>query len=252
MSKGTVLITGACGDIGSAVAARFARSEFNLALCDLLSESDAKLRLDHVGLDYSTILYGRVDVTNAGEIAKFAEDAASRFGGLDICIGNAGIVERGRLLDLGVDAWNRQLSVNLSGCFFTAQACGRIMMHNAGGLIVLISSWTQDVPWENIGAYCVSKSGLKMLAQCLALELAPHGIRVNLIAPGFVDAGLTGKNLRVHPERRPVIESAVPLGRLMTADEVAGAVMLMCSPEAGYVTGATLLLDGGRSLNFGK
>jgi NAD(P)-dependent dehydrogenase (short-subunit alcohol dehydrogenase family) len=252
MTKGTVLITGACGDIGRAIAARFAQIGFNLALCDLLDDPEAKPQLERIGADAAIIHYRRVDVANAGEITAFTNEAAARFGSLDICIGNAGIVERGKLIDLDVEAWNRQLNVNLNGCFLTAQACARIMRRNAGGHIIFISSWTQDVPWENIGAYCVSKSGIKMLAQCLALELAPHGIRVNLVAPGFVDAGLTGQNLRANPQRRPVIESAVPLGRLMTAGEVAGAVMLMCSPDASYVTGATLLVDGGRSLNFGK
>jgi NAD(P)-dependent dehydrogenase (short-subunit alcohol dehydrogenase family) len=252
MTNGTVLITGACGDIGRAIAARFAQTGFNLALCDLLNEEEAKPQLDRTGVDASILRYRRVDVTNAAEIAAFAEEAAANFGGLDICIGNAGIVERGKLIDLDIEAWNRQLNVNLNGCFFTAQACARVMMRKPGGHIILISSWTQDVPWENIGAYCVSKSGIKMLAQCLALELAQHGIRVNLVAPGFVDAGLTGQNLRANPQRRPVIESAVPLGRLMTAGEVAAAVMLMCSPDAAYVTGTTLLVDGGRSLNAGK
>jgi glucose 1-dehydrogenase len=91
-----------------------------------------------------------------------------------------------------------------------------------------------------------------MLAKCLALEIAPAGIRVNLLAPGFVDAGLTGQNLRRDPARRPAMQVSVPLGRLTTAEEVAGTVMLLCSDEAAYITGTTLLVDGGRSLNFGK
>ena len=223
-----------------------------MALCDLLSETDATPHLEAIKAAGGRVFYRQVDVSNAPAVARFVRDAASEFGGLDVCVGNAGIVERGLLVDLSLEVWNRQISVNLTGCFLTAQAAAREMKQRSGGHIVLISSWTQDAPWENIGAYCVSKSGLKMLAKCLALELAPAGIRVNLVAPGFVDAGLTGQNLRRDPARRPVMQQSVPLGRLTTAEEVAGAVMLLCSEEAAYITGATLLVDGGRSLNFGK
>jgi NAD(P)-dependent dehydrogenase (short-subunit alcohol dehydrogenase family) len=119
-----------------------------------------------------------------------------------------------------------------------------------GGHIVLISSWTQDVPRETIGAYCASKGGLKMLARCLALELGRDRIRVNLVAPGFVDAGLTGQNLKKHPQRRQAMEASIPLGDLLSADELARAVRLLCSQDAGYCTGVTWLLDGGSSLCY--
>jgi len=106
----------------------------------------------------------------------------------------------------------------------------------------------QDIPREGIGAYCASKSGLKMLAKCLALELAPQNVRVNVVAPGWVDAGLTSKNLAVNPELRAQMESQIPLGRLMPVDEFARAVRMLCSEDASYLTGTTLLVDGGASL----
>jgi NAD(P)-dependent dehydrogenase (short-subunit alcohol dehydrogenase family) len=89
-----------------------------------------------------------------------------------------------------------------------------------------------------------------MLTQCLALEVAADGIRVNAVAPGFVDAGLTAKNLARHPERRAAMEASIPLGRLITAQELARTVRVLCSDEASYLTGATLLVDGGASLGF--
>ena len=119
-----------------------------------------------------------------------------------------------------------------------------------GGQIVLMSSWTQDVPRDGIGAYCTSKSGLKMLAKCLALELGPAGIRVNLVAPGFVDAGLTGKNLRRNPGLRSGMEASIPLGRLISAEELARTVRMLCSDDAAYLTGATITVDGGSSLFY--
>lgn len=246
-----VLITGACGDIGRATAAEFAASGTRqLALCDLLSEKDAEAHLAPLRRNGVNILYRQVDVTDGPAVTALVNEADAIFGRISLCLCNAGVVERGPLIDLSPDAWRRTLEVNLTGCFLTAQAAARVMSRRGcGGHIVLLSSWTQDEPRANIGAYCVSKSGLKMLARCMALELGSQGIRVNLIAPGFVDAGLTGKNLTANPQLRPTMESAVPLGRLISAEELARTIRMFCSPDGSYVTGATLLVDGGSSLH---
>jgi glucose 1-dehydrogenase len=122
------------------------------------------------------------------------------------------------------------------------------MQRDGKGHILFLGSWVQDVPQANIGAYCASKGGLKMLAKCLALELGAKGIRVNVVAPGFVDAGLTGQNLQRHPERRALMEQIIPMGRLISPEELAGTIRLLCADEASYITGTTLLVDGGSSL----
>jgi NAD(P)-dependent dehydrogenase (short-subunit alcohol dehydrogenase family) len=251
-SSRSILITGACGDIGRALAEEFAASgPVRLALCDLSPLADAERFVGLLQDRGATALYQQVDVTDPQAVASFVEHADRTLHGLDICIGNAGIVERGPLIDLPVDAWRRTLDVNLTGCFLTAQAAARAMKRcGRGGHILFISSWTQDVPRATIGAYCASKGGVKMLAKTLALELGPDGIRVNLIAPGFVDAGLTGQNLRQNPQRRPLVEAEVPLGALISAQELARTVRLFCSDDAAYVTGTTLVVDGGASLSF--
>jgi NAD(P)-dependent dehydrogenase (short-subunit alcohol dehydrogenase family) len=247
----TVLITGACGDIGRSLAQEFARAGARLALCDLQSPADAAKHFVDLQQSDSQLLYRQVDVTDAAAVDSFTREADDTIGPIDICIANAGIVERGALLDLSAEAWRRTLDVNLTGSFLTAQAAARSMIGaSRGGHIVMISSWVQDVPRAGIGAYCASKSGLKMLAKCLALELGPNGIRVNLVAPGFVDAGLTGQNLKQNPARRPQVESEIPLGKLVSADELAKAICLLCAPEAAYLTGTTFLVDGGSSLFF--
>jgi len=247
-----VLITGACGDIGSALANAFAEtsSPAKLALCDLVPPPDAEAKFEPLHQRGVTVFYRQADVTDPAAVARFLDESADALGGIDVCIGNAGIVERGQLIDLSADAWRRTLDVNLTGCFLIAQAAARAMKrtNTRDGHILLMSSWVQDVPRENIGAYCASKSGLKMLAKCLALELGRDNIRVNLIAPGFVDAGLTGQNLKQNPHRRGEMESSIPLGRLISADELARAVRHFCDEDAAYVTGATLLLDGGASV----
>jgi NAD(P)-dependent dehydrogenase (short-subunit alcohol dehydrogenase family) len=254
LSPQSVLITGACGDIGGALAEEFVNHGVRrLALCDLLPPQDVNPRFDQFLRRGARVLYRQSDVADASGVAQFVADAEAELGSIDICIGNAGIVERGALAELSVDAWRRTLDVNLTGCFLVAQAAAQAMKRRgAGGQIILISSWVQDLPRENIGAYCVSKAGLKMLAQCLALELAAYDIRVNAVAPGFVDAGLTAHNLALHPERRATMEASIPLGRLITAPDLARTVPMLCSNEASYLTGTTLLVDGGASLGFRK
>ena len=248
----SLLLTGACGDIGRALAREFGRQGAGLALCDLVPPEQAQPLIAELQALGSKVLYRQVDVTQADAMQAFVREAAQYLDGLDIAIANAGIVERGPLVDLAADAWRRTLEVNLTGSFLTAQAAARAMLATGrAGHIVFISSWVQDVPREDIGAYCASKGGLKLLAKCLALELAPRGIRVNLVAPGWVAAGLTGKNLRAHPERRPVIEGKIPLGRLISAEELARSVRMLCSADAAYMTGTTLLVDGGSSMGCG-
>lgn len=249
----TVLITGACGDIGRSLAAEFGRAGARLALCDLAEAASVASWVNDLRKHSPSVLYRQVDVTDERAVHAFVDDAVRECGSLDICIANAGIVERGLLIDLSIDAWRRTLEVNLTGCFLTSQAAARAMLAaGRGGQVVFVSSWVQDTPRETIGAYCASKGGLKMLAKCLALELGPRGIRVNLVAPGWVDAGLTGQNLKANPDRRRDIEKNIPLGRLVSADELARTVRLLCSPDAAYIHGATLLVDGGSSLFFRK
>lgn len=248
----SILITGACGDIGAALAAEFAASgPANLALCDLVASDAAEAMIARLRQSGATVLYREVDVTDQSAMTEFIAAAEAEFGGVDVCIGNAGIVERGGVLDLTLEQWRRTIEVNLTGCFITGQEAARSMRRTKRpGHIVFLSSWTQDLPREGISAYCVSKGGLKMLAKCMALELGRHGIRVNLVAPGFVDAGLTAKNLAKNPHRRPVMEAEIPLGNLISAQDLARTIRMLCSDDAAYITGATLLVDGGSSLNY--
>ena len=248
-TRRTVLITGGLGDIGRGLAWEFARQGTNIALCDLRDDDEGRAFCSKLATSGVGAFYRRIDVTRAEEIAGFVDETVSAFGGLDICIVNAGIVERGDLVDFPPEQWRCVLDVNLTGAFFTAQAGARAMLaSDRGGHILFTGSWLQDQPRTRIGAYCASKSGLKMLAKCLALELAEKNVRVNVIAPGWVDAGLTAKNLAANPHLRIDMEDQIPLGRLMSVDELSRAVRLLCSDDAGYVTGTTFLVDGGASL----
>ena len=249
----TLMITGGLGDIGRDLAREFARQGTLVALGDLHPAEQAADFLRELSAAGARASYRQVDVTRADALAAWTREITAEFGGVDLCIANAGIVERGDLLDLPPEQWRRVLDVNLTGAFLTAQAAARVMLAGGrGGHIVFMSSWTQDQPRAGIGAYCASKSGMKMLAKCLALELAPRGIRVNLVAPGWVEAGLTAHNVRVNPGLAEEMRSQIPLGRMIPAEELAGLVRLLCSDEAAYLTGTTLLADGGASLVYRK
>jgi NAD(P)-dependent dehydrogenase (short-subunit alcohol dehydrogenase family) len=251
MDNSVVLVTGACGDIGRAIALAFARTGARLVLNDLVPEQTAGPLIDAIQTAGGEAAYFAADVTNRAVVERLVESAVKLYGPPDICIGNAGIVEVSPFLDIDPASWNRQLDVNLTGCFHIGQAAARAMVKaERRGKIIFVSSWVQDVPSDGIAPYCVSKSGLKLLSKCMALELARYGIRVNVIAPGFVDAGLSGRLFREDPGLRARSEKLVPLGYIASAGDVAASVMLLCSPAADYVTGTTLLVDGGNSLFY--
>jgi len=246
-----VVLTGACGDIGLATALAAAKEGGKLVLNDIVRDEEAIARLDHLGITPRNALYLRGDISKQQTSESLIETAMERFGSIDICIGNAAVVEPCPFLDLTGRSWARQLAVNLAGCFYISQAAARAMVKaQARGRIIFTSSWVQDIPSANLAPYCVSKGGLKMLAKCMALELGPHNITVNLVAPGFVDAGLSGKMFRKNPELRKRALKAVPLGRIMTATQVADAILTLCLPGADYMTGSTFLVDGGNSLFY--
>jgi NAD(P)-dependent dehydrogenase (short-subunit alcohol dehydrogenase family) len=239
-----VAVTGAAGDIGHAMALELARRGATLTLIDRVSEDEAADRIAAVA-DVGKCTYHRADVTD-----RAAVDAVlAPLDPLDVAIGNAGIVESAPFLDVTADEWQRHLGVNLTGCFNLGQSAARVMLERARpGLILFTGSWVGEIPWPEISAYCVSKAGVRMLARAMARELAPHGIRVNVVAPGIVFAGMARRQYETDPTYARRASVVVPLGELGTAEQVAKATAFLCSPDAEYMTGSVLLVDGGASL----
>ncbi len=244
-----VLITGGLGAIGRVVVERLLEVSATVAVNDILEEAKAAEFIRNAGWAADRCLYFKADVTQPDDARALVERAVSAVGGLDIAICHAGMVQSGPILDYSVGDWDRILNLNLKGAFLVAQAAARVMVAaGTTGKIIFTSSWVQDVPWPEITPYNVSKSGLKMLMRGMARELAPKGIRVNSVAPGIVGVGMARRQWDTEPDYRRRAQKAIPLGVLQTPESVADAMIFLCSEASDYMTGASLLVDGGCSL----
>ncbi len=237
------LITGGIGDLGYASARKMAAMGLDLALLDIKENGE---RVDSLRESGTRVLFLQTDVASRAEVQEAVDRIWGEFGRLDVCMCNAGISMNVRFLDYTVEEWNQHMDVNLNGYFHvTQEVAKRWVAGGSKGKVIFTGSWVQDVPYKLIAPYCVSKAGVWMLARCAALELAPHGITVNAIAPGIVEAGLTARELRDFPEFREEFMSLIPLGRIQQAEDVADVVGFLVSDASNYLTGTTITCDGG-------
>jgi glucose 1-dehydrogenase len=244
----TVIVTGAGVGIGYALGRSFAQAGANVALNDLdsaLAERAAQAINAEIGAQ-RVVPYG-LDVSDVGAVRQMVADVANRFGGLDIVIANAGLTNYGGFLEYTPEAFDRLTSVNLRGSYFTAQAGARAMIaRQTAGRILLMSSVTGGRAFLNLSAYGVTKAGLRMMARALALELGPHAITVNAISPG---ATLTERTRADDPNFEQNWASVTPDGRAGYVEDVAAVALFLASPQAGHVTGQTIVVDGGWTLH---
>lgn len=240
------LITGAVGDIGFACAKKMVSMGMNVAILDIVNEQKADARLQTLRASGRKVVYLKCDVTNRKLVEQALHRVWAEFGNLHVCMCNAGIVMDIPFLDFSVEQWQQHIDVNLTGYFHVCQAVARRWINSKQrGKFIFTGSWVQDVPYKLIAPYCVSKAGVWMLARCVAVELAPHGITVNVVAPGIVSGGLTAHELEEHPEFREEFERLIPLGRMQTTDEIADVVEFLVSSASDYLTGTTITCDGG-------
>lgn len=243
------LVTGGAGDLGNAMAVHLAREGAAVAIWDVVAEAEAKERIARVKVAGGKVLYQQVDIRQRVSVETALDHLTGQLGALDIICANAGIVEAKPFLEITQESWQRHLDINLTGSFNVGQAAARRMVATKKqGRIIFTSTWVAEIPWPEITAYTVSKAGLNMLTRQMARELAAYGIRVNAIAPGIVQAGLAGRQLREEPQYAARVAKVIPLGAPGTPEEIAQAVIYMCSPATDYMTGTILLLDGGCSL----
>ena len=243
------LISGGLGDIGWAISTLLADQGADIALCDLVPENEAQARLDNLRARGIRVDYTVADVGSPVEVKRWVRGVAARLRVPSMTIPNAAIVAYCSALSTSPEDFNRHLKINLLGAFFMAQEAARILIeHKAAGRIVFIGSCVAHAPSPQILPYAVAKAGLRMVVQCMALELAPHRILVNEIAPGFVDAGLSAQEFEQIPGLREESRKVVPTGNLLTANDVARKVAFLCHPDANEITGIHLVVDSGLSL----
>jgi 3-oxoacyl-[acyl-carrier protein] reductase len=243
------VVIGAARGIGKAIALRLVEEGARVVIADALErvgEAAARELSRHGEAGFAS-----VDVADKASVDRLIESTLGGYGRIDILVQNAGIYPLTLLPDIPVEEWDRVLGVNLRGCFLAIQACIPAMRAQAYGRVVLTSSITGPrVTSPGHGHYSASKAGINGLIRAAALELAPHGITVNGVEPGNIMT--EGVGAHRSPEFVAAMERSVPLGRLGTPQDVAHAVLFLASDEAAYITGTTVIVDGGQILPEGK
>jgi 3-oxoacyl-[acyl-carrier protein] reductase len=245
----TAIVIGAARGIGAAIAERLVEEGARVVVADTL-EAEGRATAERLS-ERGEATFIAADVSRRDAVDALIEAALARYGRVDILAQNAGIYPYTMLPDIAVEEWDAVLGVNLRGCFLAIQACIAPMRAQKYGRIVLTSSITGPrVSSPGHGHYSASKAGINGLIRAAAIELAPDGITVNGVEPGnILTEGVLAER---SPEYIRAMEAAVPLGRLGTPREVAHAVLFLASDEAAYITGTTIVVDGGQILPEAK
>lgn len=241
------LVTGGSRGIGRAIAMALAEAGADVAVTSRKGDDAEPIAnaIRQLGRRSIALL---LEVRVAASIRVCFERLDREWGGLDVLVNNAGTVMPQDLLNLDEDTWRAVLDTDLGGVAFVTQAAAaRMIDAKRGGRVVNIASIYGVVGRRERIAYSAAKGGLVALTRSLALELAPHAITVNAVAPSLVETDLTRERMRTIPGYRDEEIARTPLGRLGTPEDVAGTVVFLASPAAGFITGQTLLVDGGTS-----
>jgi NAD(P)-dependent dehydrogenase (short-subunit alcohol dehydrogenase family) len=245
-----VAISGGCGDIGQATARRLTSEGAHVTLLDLAPQDVLASDL----LENNSVSCEQCDVTDRNSVEAALRSVVAAHGRLDVVIANAGMVANQPFLEVDPENLRRTIEVNFFGAFHLAQVASRVMVGQtptaAGvrGKILFTGSWVQDMPFPQGTSYICSKAAVKMMAMVMAQELAASGVRVNILAPGIVYAGLSKKLHDADPAFRDRVAEAIPLNEMQSAESVADGYSFLCSSDSDYMTGSTLLIDGGATL----
>lgn len=236
------IVTGGGSGIGRATSLELARHGVHVAVADLSQEAARRVAGEVAALG-TEALACPVDVTASDQVERTVEQVHRRFARLDILVNSAGVYHAGSIDQVTEADWDRVLAVNLKGTFLFCKAAIRCMLQQRSGAIVNLSSISGRTRSQLAAVnYAASKAGVIGLTMCLAAQLAPHGIRVNCVAPGSIVTPMTAGWTAAERQR---LEQGIPLGRLGSAEEVASAIVYLASPAASFVTGETLNVNGG-------
>ncbi len=237
------LITGASGGIGSSIARLFALCGARLFVSGTREEKLKSLCAELEGLG-ATCSFLAIDINEQHGPARLVEAAVGEMGHLDILVNSAGINRPQPSLEVTEENWNAVMAINLKAMFFVCQAAGHEMVRQRSGNIINISSQAGRVALPLRAAYCSSKGGVDQLTRTLACEWAPYGVRVNAVAPTFVETEFTARMFEDPNFKRFVLDS-IPMGRMATLEEVGHAVLFLACDLARIITGHILVVDGG-------
>lgn len=251
--KGKVIfITGASRGIGKAIALRAAADGACIAVAAKTTEPHPRLdgtiytACEEIEAAGGKALPCVVDVRDEAQVDGFFDQVGERFGAPTVAIANAGIYPNTPVVEMPVEEWDRVMETNARGAFLTGRAAARAMIAAGnGGNIITISSGAYRSGRVGAAHYCASKAAVVMLTQVMALELAPHRIRVNCIAPGLIE--VEGEVSPISEEYKTTLANSIPWGRIGQPEDIANAALFLSSPEADFITGEVLSVNGGSS-----
>lgn len=243
MSKLRALVTGGSRGIGKAIVEKFAKDNFaDVVFVYRSSEEAANKLAESLTNDNVTVTAIKADVSNMEEAVSAVNKAVELLGGLDVLVNNAGITRDNLLLRMTEEDFDAVINANLKSVFNFTKAAVRTMMKQRNGSIINISSVVGLTGNAGQANYASSKAGIIGFTKSTAKELASRNIRANVIAPGFIETDMTNE---LNDTQREALLSAIPLGRMGSGEDIANAVKFLASPEASYITGQVITVDGG-------
>ncbi len=243
LEQKTALVTGASKGVGRGIALELARRGCNVAVNYFSDAEGAEAVVQEIRALGREAAAFRANIGQAGEAARLFDEALARFPRLDILVNNAGTQVWKPLLEIDAADWDRVIATNLTGCFLCTQLAGRHMAGRAGGgRIVNIGSGCNKSPFPNLAAYTASKGGIEMFTKVAAVELAPHGVTVNCVAPGAIEIERTRHEAADYAGTWAAL---TPLARVGQPLDVAQAVAFFAGDDASFITGQTIWVDGG-------
>ena len=235
------IVTGGSRGLGLGLVRHFLNSGDRVCTCSRSSSNEISAWENNSSLS-DRFFFHKLDISDAVAIREFVKSVYERFGRIDALINNAGIAYDGILATMPEDQIDQMLQVNLRAALLFAKECSRLMLLSGGGAIINISSIIGENGFSGLAAYAATKAGMLGMTRALARELGPRNIRVNAVAPGYLDTELSSG---LTPQQRTQIVRRTPLGRLGRVEDVAPVLEFLLSPAAAFVTGQTLTIDGG-------
>lgn len=250
----TALVTGASRGIGRAIAVALAEEGADVAVNYMASEAAAQDVAQHISKMGRRAILARADVSDYPDTFRMAQNVLAEFGRLDILVNNAGIIVRGAsVTSVAIGDWDRVLGIDLTGVFLVSRfALMEMVRVKRGGSIVNVSSVSGILGDANLAPYNAAKGGVNLLTKNMALDYASHGVRVNAVCPGRIATPMPRSRLRPGEDWDAVLAQwgrNIPLGRVGRPEDVAHAILFLASGEAEWITGATLVVDGGSTVS---